>query len=580
VAVVSVLVVVAAFLVMAWRARWTHDDGFITFRVVDQVFAGNGPVYNAGQRVEAFTSPLHLGLLIVLRALLGWWIDQAWLSALLTMGAAAAGLVAAAQGAGLLARASGAKGRLLPFGLLVPVALPPMWEFATAGLEVGLAIGWVGITFWLLARAAVRRREVVAALEADEDPPTMRLWPVAVVAGLGPLVRPELALTSIALVAALCSFAVVGTEARARTRLVGAALALPLAYELFRMGYYASLVPNTALAKRAGSARWGRGWDYLLNLAAPYALVVPLLAAVLWLVLGRRWSIVRTFGGRDGAVLSLALAGAALAHVLYVVRVGGDYMHGRMLLIPVFALCCPVAVVPLPKASGRARTVAAIGVGAVAVWAALVAVVVRPPLPTGRYGYGISEQRRFYEGLAGRSNPVTLGDYGGSALARVGREAADARASGQDVLITRVGFGKLDWPERAYLARGRGVYLYTDGIGVAGEAAGTGVRVIDLHGLAHPLAARMAPLPFTIAGHEKALPLAWALAEAGLGSGAPGVVDAAAALECGDVADLLEAIDGPITVSGFLRNLSAAPGFTTQSVPTDPAAARAACGDG
>jgi hypothetical protein len=121
-------------------------------------------------------------------------------------------------------------------------------------------------------------------------------------------VRPELTLVSVALVAALCTFAVVGDRPGARARLVAAAAALPVAYEVFRMGYYASLVPNTALAKRAGAARWGRGWDYVLNLAAPYALVVPMLAAAAWLAFGRRWSITRTFGGRDGRNLCVALA--------------------------------------------------------------------------------------------------------------------------------------------------------------------------------------------------------------------------------------------------------------------------------
>jgi hypothetical protein len=223
--------------------------------------------------------------------------------------------------------------------------------------------------------------------------------------------------------------------------------------------------------------------------------------------------------------------------------------------------------------------VVGLGVGAVAVWALLVAALVRAPRPGERFGYGISEQRHFYEGIADRSNPVTLDDYSSSALAEPGRAAAQARRAGEDLLITEVGFGTIDWPERTFLSRGRGVYLYTDGIGVAGETAGTGVRVIDLHGLAHPLASRMPALPFAIAGHEKALPLSWALAEAGLGSGAPGVVDAAGAIDCGRVAALLDAIDGPITVGDFLSNLGAAPGFTTLAVPADPVAARTACGD-
>ena len=58
--------------VQAWAHRWIADDGFINFHIVDQIAAGNGPVFNAGQRVEAFTSPLsvsytHLTLPTILR---------------------------------------------------------------------------------------------------------------------------------------------------------------------------------------------------------------------------------------------------------------------------------------------------------------------------------------------------------------------------------------------------------------------------------------------------------------------------------------------------------------------------------
>ena len=41
--------------------------------------------------------------------------------------------------------------------------------------------------------------------------------------------------------------------------LAGGAVVLPVAYQVFRMGYFASVVPNTALAKDAGEVRPGQG---------------------------------------------------------------------------------------------------------------------------------------------------------------------------------------------------------------------------------------------------------------------------------------------------------------------------------
>src|SRR5262249_25032780 len=38
------------------------DDSFITFRFAANLIHGEGPVFNAGERVEGFSSPLHLVL--------------------------------------------------------------------------------------------------------------------------------------------------------------------------------------------------------------------------------------------------------------------------------------------------------------------------------------------------------------------------------------------------------------------------------------------------------------------------------------------------------------------------------------
>ena len=40
----------------AWQRRWIADDGLIVLRTVRNLLAGNGPVFNQGERVEANTS--------------------------------------------------------------------------------------------------------------------------------------------------------------------------------------------------------------------------------------------------------------------------------------------------------------------------------------------------------------------------------------------------------------------------------------------------------------------------------------------------------------------------------------------
>ena len=81
--------------------------------------------------------------------------------------------------------------------------------------------------------------------------------------------RPDLAVFSVILLVALLACLYMCESSRltaGRTsRLVAAFVALPALYQLFRMGYYAALVPNTALAKATGGAQWSLGWDYLVD---------------------------------------------------------------------------------------------------------------------------------------------------------------------------------------------------------------------------------------------------------------------------------------------------------------------------
>ena len=75
-------------------------------------------------------------------------------------------------------------------------------------------------------------------------------WPL-VVLGLGPLIRPDLAVLSAAYLAA--DLLLADTTWLRRLRAVAIALALPLAFQVFRMAYFASLVTyQVACALGAG----------------------------------------------------------------------------------------------------------------------------------------------------------------------------------------------------------------------------------------------------------------------------------------------------------------------------------------
>lgn len=529
--------VLVVYAELAWRRRWMSDDGLIVLRTVRQILAGNGPVFNIGERVETNTSPLWTALLSVLGLVPG--IPLEWISVLAGLVCSAGGLFLGLDGARRLYQPLGFHG-LAPAGALVVCALPPFRDFATSGLETGLITLWLGGTWWLL----VRRSSTM-----DE----LRTWPVAVVAGLGPLVRPDLALFSgVALLALL----VLLRPGRRRTLgLLAAAAAIPAAYQVFRMGYYGLLTPNTALVKEASEANWARGWGYLVDLVQPYGLWFPLLALAGVVVAVTLSSTVdRTF-----VVLSVVpLAGAVLL-ALYVVRVGGDFMHGRMLLPALFCAVLPVLALPVT----RLTTVLLVIVG---IWAFVAVGSLRPSYTAAPHAVGVTDERAYWSRSTGHEHPILAEDYADHpampAILETINGATNPAVLVQDYSARRWYAYPTDKPYRTVAA---------DSMGALGLLVSLDVRLHDGYGLANPFAAHSTSMPGGRPGHQKWLPPAWELADsARLPIGASGPVTpesvavARTVLDCPEMAEIAESVRDPLTPGRFVDNLAGS--FTRGSV--------------
>ena len=541
-----------ALLGLGWHRRWVAEDGFIYLRVVEHVLAGHGPVFNLGERVEIYTSPLWLGLLSAAVAALPV-VPPERIAVALGLAGSVLGLVAAERAALRLGgEASG--GLALPLGALVVAAVPAYWDFATSGLETGLVFGWLGASFLRLSRVLVTGRGGMAALAA--------------LLGLGPLVRPDLAIVS----AGFLGLALVAARPRSRIaalRLLAAAAALPLAYQVFRMGHFASLVPAPALAKRAFDAHWTQGVTYLADFERTYWLVIPVATLLAWRFAGLgalarrgRWST---------AALSLVPVACGLAHAVYVVRVGGDFMHARFLLPSLFTMLLPVAVV----AGARARILAPLAVIVVS-WAVVCAVWLRVPY-AGEIGPdGIADERGYY--LKAGPPRVTLADYEDHTWVKAGR-ALRRLAEERRILLLEDGVAPgppLDARVRADVVAG------SQNVGLSGFAAGLRVHLVDRLGLGDPIAARLALGTRGRPGHERLLGEVWMIARfaAPAGDDPERVRQARAALGCGRLRDLLRAIESPLTAGRFVRNVGQAWSLDRLSIPADPAEAAAAFCEG
>lgn len=562
VSVIACGIPVVVLATLGWQQRWFSDDGWINLRVVEQVLAGNGPVFNAGERVEVTTSTLWFWILLA-GAVVGPPSAPELTGAVVGIALTVAGLVFATLGSALLARA-GRPIALLPFGTLVLAALPPMWDFASSGLETGLSFAWLGLCFWLLARRAVGFEGGVRHAV---------WWPVwpAIAIGLGPLVRPDFTLYAAAFAVALLVMS--------RFRLLDwllcfvIATAIPGAYQLFRMGFYASLVPNTALAKDAGDSRWSAGLHYLLDYLGTYYLALPLLLAAV--VISAQLAYARRRGSRARWAVVAAPVLGALLHSLYVVRIGGDFMHARFLLPDTFALLLPVAVV------GFRRVRRGLRVGAVALmaaWAVTIGAMVRTPYSMSPQG--VADERKFWSSIAGHHQILLREDWATTEQYREGLEMRANQAAGLSFyqsLDTRDG---AEAGPRLPTETGQGIYVTHPNLGILSIAAGVEVNVIDAHSLADAVTARAKLDPQDgqtgRTGHATR-PEAWRLARyaAPRALEAHSLANARAALQCGDLRTLDDAITQDLTPARFWTNVILAPRLTFFTFPADPTAARA-----
>jgi arabinofuranosyltransferase len=561
----------------AWSHRWVTDDAFINLRVVDMTLHGHVLAFNAGERVEAGTSPLWVLTLTALKVALGWFLDISWLAVLCGLGLTLFGLGAGMAASVTLIRhvEAGARLRLFPAGTLVLAVLPPVWDFATSGLETGMTFGWIGACYWFLACRYVR---------GPDDSPLTPWWGL-VLLGLGPLIRPDLLIFSAAFLVVHLGLSRADWPTRAKGLAVAAAL--PVLFEIFRMGYFANLVPNTALTKEAGEADFAKGLAYVDNLVSPYFLWVPLVLLTVWAL---TWfATPASAGGRRFILLMAVPFLASVAHAAYVVRVGGDFMHGRLLLPAAFGILLSAAVLPLSRRHlGPAVVVCA---GGLACWAVLCGSEFRLPAEPQPRWSDIVDERLAYTGVTGKKNPITIGDYDALAGGRT-ETAKRLGAEGADALVLLSG-------DVVPLAPGSGVVVEADTLGAVAYASGPDVRMHDLLGLADAVGSRITADRDLRIGHRKAADRAWELARLSFPAGAleaadkrateaathaadgapppillladPTALDAARrAVRCPAVQDILEATEAPLTPARFLANIVEAPRLTKLRIPRTP----------
>lgn len=310
----------ALLLYRAISEAWTNDDALITFRYVQNLVAGEGLVFNPGERIEGISNPLF-ALLLAPWAALG--ADMWVVANVLGVAAAAAELllilhvVRRVTGSELAAAAAGA--------LFASDRVVAVWS--TGGLETSLHGALLMSAF------------AVVVLTADR--PARGVPAASVLFALLVASRPEGA----AFYLPYLGFLVVrgrsgGEWKRTLTRslnwfLPGVALLLAV-----RFLYYGELLANTYAAKVEGvpwdaiGLVYTRAFAERLGWSASLHLVPWIgLAALAWW----SWRDRRAQGRPAGIALALAAIYVLYAAAL-VIRMDGDYNNDFRFFRPIMAI--------------------------------------------------------------------------------------------------------------------------------------------------------------------------------------------------------------------------------------------------
>ena len=296
-----------AGIVLFLRYAWFFDDAFIYFRYVDNfVLRDLGLVYNPGEYVEGYSSPIWVFVLSALRA-----TGLGYPTIVTAVGLVC--LVAVWSMLVVLERRMSGGVRGFPTAMLLLLPNYAVLTYFSSGLETPLLlVASVAHALYLTNPSSLPLRAVLA---------------------LSPLVRQEL-LIPVAL-------AVLWTWWRARRppwTLVASVGCVLAALALFRITYYADFLPSTFYLKDASDYR--QGLAYLHDTLSAYHVYefCLVLGALAW------WLARRAVD--DAWRLRLAMAALAVPVALYCVRIGGDFIHFRYLAYPFVLIACAFAGVP------------------------------------------------------------------------------------------------------------------------------------------------------------------------------------------------------------------------------------------
>ena len=288
------------FIFVIVRRAWLSDDAYITFRTVDNFINGYGLTWNTVERVQAYTHPLWMFML----SLFYFFTHETYFTSLLLS------LLISTTAVALYTFKIARTPTAALLGLLVLSLSNAFVDYSTSGLENPLS-HLILMLFWMVYIKTTSGRQ--------------QLFWLALLAALGGLCRMDLLLVFLPML--LLRFWEQRSWKSALALLAGL---LPLLlWECFSLVYYGFLFPNTAYAKlNTGiptTVMLEQGLRYYADALAydPLTLLLILGGLLAGLFSRHKWKVFAAFG--------------LLLYLVYLAFIGGDFMRGRFLTLPLLA---------------------------------------------------------------------------------------------------------------------------------------------------------------------------------------------------------------------------------------------------
>ena len=285
------------FAIVVLRNAWVCDDAYISFRVIDNFVNGYGLTWNICERVQAFTNPLWVFVLIPIYAITG----EIHLT-VITVSVVISLIVMALL---LIKVTDSYKGAI--FAILVLTLSNAFIDFSTSGLENPLS-HLILISFFIIY------------FKSPHDSKTLLV--LTLLTSMAMLNR----LDSVLFYIPALAFVLFQNFNRKSVKIVLIGLLPIIAWETFSIIYYGFPFPNTAYAKLGTglpvSLIWKQGVLYFLISLKHDPLTLLIITS----------GIILPISTKDKKALPV-IAGLLLV-LAYIVRIGGCFMAGRLFAAP------------------------------------------------------------------------------------------------------------------------------------------------------------------------------------------------------------------------------------------------------